>query len=194
MSSHHFVKENQEPSLWILGNHFNYDTIHQLLEWSPSVHAILPSSEILLSLQIKIDKIYYLSSQKELLNIYKTLYPIEFIETNHLEKLFSDELQSRPSHHYIIGLDLETLYKWFYNTPNELRHFLIGISANQKWISPPLEWSKWLPKGQKFSILGNTEDWEIIGNLKIDNKLFISENDQLILIKNLKYNCLIEYL
>jgi hypothetical protein len=37
MSSHHFVKENQEPFLFVKGNNFPFEIVEQLLEWNPSV-------------------------------------------------------------------------------------------------------------------------------------------------------------
>jgi hypothetical protein len=37
MSSHHFVKENQEPFLFVIGDNFPFEIVEQLLEWNPSV-------------------------------------------------------------------------------------------------------------------------------------------------------------
>jgi thiamine pyrophosphokinase len=59
MSSHHIVREKQEPALLVLGmGDFNYEQLGQLLEWSPTVIATVQTSELLLSLNIKIDWVF----------------------------------------------------------------------------------------------------------------------------------------
>jgi thiamine pyrophosphokinase len=56
MSSHHIVKEKQEPALYIheLGG-FNEEHLGQLLEWSPTVVVWAEAYEKVASLGIKID-------------------------------------------------------------------------------------------------------------------------------------------
>src|ERR1700722_2163434 len=56
MSSHHIVREKQEPALLVLGlDDFPDELLGQLLEWSPTVIATADTAEILSSRQIKID-------------------------------------------------------------------------------------------------------------------------------------------
>ncbi|HVW96454.1 MAG TPA: hypothetical protein VHA56_10850 [Mucilaginibacter sp.] len=56
MSSHHIVREKQEPALLLLGlDHFDEEMLGQLLEWSPTVIAVPQTAEKLNSLGIKID-------------------------------------------------------------------------------------------------------------------------------------------
>lgn len=56
MSSHHIVREKQEPALLVLGlNHFTEDHLGQLLEWSPTLIATPPVAEQLAVYGIKID-------------------------------------------------------------------------------------------------------------------------------------------
>ena len=56
MSSHHIVREKQEPALLVLGlNHFTDDELGQLLEWSPTLIASPPVAEQLAVYGIKID-------------------------------------------------------------------------------------------------------------------------------------------
>ena len=56
MSSHHIVKEKQEPALYIhcLGN-FDEEYLGQLLEWSPTLLVAASQYEKVLSLGIKVD-------------------------------------------------------------------------------------------------------------------------------------------
>jgi thiamine pyrophosphokinase len=56
MSSHHVVREKQEPALLVLGlENFSDELLGQLLEWSPTVIAIADTAENLTSREIKID-------------------------------------------------------------------------------------------------------------------------------------------
>lgn len=56
MSSHHIVKEKQEPALYIhqLGD-FNEEYLGQLLEWSPTLIVNASAYEKIISLGLKID-------------------------------------------------------------------------------------------------------------------------------------------
>jgi thiamine pyrophosphokinase len=56
MSSHHIVREKQEPALLVFGlNNFTDDELGQLLEWSPTLIATPPVAEQLYIYGIKID-------------------------------------------------------------------------------------------------------------------------------------------
>lgn len=56
MSSHHIVREKQEPALLVLGlEGFPEEMLGQLLEWSPTVIATAQTAEKLISMGIKID-------------------------------------------------------------------------------------------------------------------------------------------
>jgi hypothetical protein len=56
MSSHHFVKEGQEPALLIL-DALTYDVAGPLLEWAPLVVVVQPALEDVLLWNIKIDAV-----------------------------------------------------------------------------------------------------------------------------------------
>ena len=56
MSSHHIVREKQEPALLVLGlTQFDTELLGQLLEWSPTVIVESGLAEVVDSLGIKID-------------------------------------------------------------------------------------------------------------------------------------------
>ena len=58
MSSHHIVREKQEPALLILDfTSFNEEYLGQLLEWSPTVIIPLSLFEKVMSMGIKVDAI-----------------------------------------------------------------------------------------------------------------------------------------
>lgn len=59
MSSHHIVRDQQEPALVIEDiTNIDQDTLYQLLEWSPMIICNQASYEKLAPLNIKVDRIY----------------------------------------------------------------------------------------------------------------------------------------
>src|SRR4051812_7146441 len=65
MSSHHIVRDNQEPALLILTTSTPFEIVQQLLEWSPSVMVDAPELNTVLSWGIKIDVALFPESKKE---------------------------------------------------------------------------------------------------------------------------------
>jgi thiamine pyrophosphokinase len=56
MSSHHIVKDNQEPALIIAnGESCSFELLGQLLEWSPFVIVLDRAMERVIELEIKVD-------------------------------------------------------------------------------------------------------------------------------------------
>src|SRR3954465_5486275 len=58
MSSHHIVREKQEPALLVLGlDHFSEEMLGQLLEWSPTVITTPLTAEQIDAFGIKVDMV-----------------------------------------------------------------------------------------------------------------------------------------
>jgi hypothetical protein len=66
MSSHHIIREKQEPALYIhyLGN-FDQENLGQLLEWSPSIIVAASEYEKAISLGIKVDVVIGVDAELE---------------------------------------------------------------------------------------------------------------------------------
>ncbi|MBT0809823.1 thiamine pyrophosphokinase [Litoribacter ruber] len=110
MSSHHFVKENQEPALVILGlEGLDYDTIAPLLEWVPTVAVTEETVEKVISLGIKIDLILAsIGFQKENIHLLEEQYPVRFMtakEGKYLEEGLQYLVASKHSAVNILGYD-----------------------------------------------------------------------------------------
>lgn len=75
MSSHHIIREKQEPALYIhhLGN-FDEENLGQLLEWSPAILVAASEYEKALSLGIKIDVVIGVADQLEIQENTKFIY------------------------------------------------------------------------------------------------------------------------
>ena len=91
MSSHHIVKENQEPALLILNTEtIRFEKTQELLEWSPTVIVTEACLEKALGWGIKIDVV--LAPAERIQSLTQTLHhqaPIQFI-------LFEDESKIIP--------------------------------------------------------------------------------------------------
>lgn len=88
MSSHHIVRDDQEPALIIAnGAACNPELLGQLLEWSPLVIVLDSAMERVLELGIKVDVLLGDFDRGFNPEIYKTTqYPIEIVHTPDQEK------------------------------------------------------------------------------------------------------------
>ncbi|PZX58390.1 hypothetical protein LV84_01598 [Algoriphagus ratkowskyi] len=110
MSSHHFVKDKQEPAILILdADHLRFDQVSPLLEWVPTVLVSEKALEQVLSWGIKIDVILASTTfQQENQQLLEEQYPLKFITGSD-----ADDLQT--------GLD------YLLSTDHKAVH-LVGIS------------------------------------------------------------------
>ncbi len=89
MSSHHIVREKQEPALIIAnGEACSLELLHQLLEWSPFVVVLDGAIERVLSLGIKVDVLFgdFDDLALSLDEIKHSQFPIEIIHAPDQEK------------------------------------------------------------------------------------------------------------
>ena len=89
MSSHHFVKEQQEPAVFILDvEGISFDTVAPLLEWSPTLLVAQEAVEVVLSWGIKIDIILASQAfQNENGYLLEEQYPLRFLTVSSLTAL-----------------------------------------------------------------------------------------------------------
>jgi hypothetical protein len=89
MSSHHFVKEQQEPAVFILDvEGISFETVAPLLEWSPTLLVAQEAVEVVLSWGIKIDVILATSSfQEDNRHLLEEQYPLRFLTVSTLSGL-----------------------------------------------------------------------------------------------------------
>ncbi|HEY1053687.1 MAG TPA: thiamine diphosphokinase, partial [Emticicia sp.] len=88
MSSHHIVREKQEPALIIAnGEACSFELLGQLLEWSPFVVVLDQAIHRVIELGIKVDVLLGdFDVNIDLTEIEKSQYPIEIIHTPDQEK------------------------------------------------------------------------------------------------------------
>lgn len=91
MSSHHFVKDQQEPAVFILNaDEIHFDQVSAMLEWVPTVLVSEEAIDQVLSWGIKIDVILASEEfQKANPQLLEEQYPLKFLTVN--EGSFLDE-------------------------------------------------------------------------------------------------------
>lgn len=89
MSSHHFVKDQQEPAVLILdADSIRFDQVSPLLEWVPTVLVSEKALDQVLSWGIKIDVILATASfQQKNQHLPEEQYPMKFITCSEKEDL-----------------------------------------------------------------------------------------------------------
>jgi thiamine pyrophosphokinase len=148
MSSHHFVKENQEPALLILSARaIPFERVQELLEWSPTVIVAYHEIEQILGWGIKIDVLLCSDPQvdyfKQLLNDQE---PVQFITYRQETDIFSTAYRFLAAAKYkavnilassisqlmvvqsFVGIDVEVFYdnqRWVY----------VHSKKFEKWVS-----------------------------------------------------------
>ena len=110
MSSHHFVKEQQEPSVFILNTEdISFDTVSPLLEWVPTVLVWQDCVETVLSWGIKVDVILATTAfQKANLHLLEEQYPVRFLNVSNggfLEEGLQYLLASQHKGVHLVGFD-----------------------------------------------------------------------------------------
>jgi hypothetical protein len=110
MSSHHFVKENQEPALLILDlEEREYGSMAPLLEWVPTVLVSETAVEKLISWGVKVDVILASEEfQRDNIHLLEEQYPVRFMtvkDGTYLEEGLQYLIASKHSAVNVVGFD-----------------------------------------------------------------------------------------
>jgi thiamine pyrophosphokinase len=171
MSSHHVVREKQEPALLVLGlDNFNDELLGQLLEWSPTVITTSETAEKLNSYGIKIDWIITDSINEVQQSDVKLM-------TANGNNIADAALKYLTAYGYpavnIITDELNfTDYEPYANKIN-----LVIFNNNKKIFPIKPGFSKWKPAGDTVEVLTLLNDIEVKGLEKISDHLYRTTSD-----------------
>jgi thiamine pyrophosphokinase len=164
MSSHHIVKDNQEPALIIAnGASCSAELLNQLLEWSPFIIVLDNAIERVLELGIKIDVIlgdfdnhfdpnYYTSKQ----------FPLEIVHTPNqdktdLEKAFDYLIEKGHSSVNVVWATGKRTDHTISNLTNIVRYKdtlkIVILDDYSKVFLLPKLFKKWYPKNTILSLI-----------------------------------------
>lgn len=191
MSSHHIVREKQEPALIIAnGEACSFDLLGQLLEWSPFVVVLDQAIHRVIELGIKIDVLLGdFDGNIDLTEIEKSQYPIEIIhapdqEKTDLDKAFEMLISrgfpaanvvwatGRRADHSMTNMTNIIRYK------SKLQIVLIDdYSIIYPLLSTPNVFEKWFAKGTPISLI----PVGTVTGIRTENLLYKLDNESLIL-------------
>jgi thiamine pyrophosphokinase len=157
MSSHHIVREKQEPALLVLGpGGFSTELFGQLLEWNPTVIATAATASLMHENGIKIDCVIAKGAYKPLQRDTKVLpagndtmaeAALKYLVTRAYPavNIVTDDLQLKD-------------YLFFTDKIN-----LVIFSNNQKIYPVASGFSKWKPAGDIIEILTHPHELDYSG-------------------------------
>ncbi|HYF70838.1 MAG TPA: hypothetical protein VD884_22040 [Ohtaekwangia sp.] len=187
MSSHHFVKEGQEPALFIQYA-ISHKLIEPLLEWAPLVIVEGSVIEQVLVWGIKIDVVLTDRKEDELSPLLADQMPVRIIKfesESGIHAVLSDFLKSEGQKNVTIVSDHTTVWMEFLRDKDDLNSIVI-VQEMIRWFfvkSGSLE--KWLPAETQLEIapVSNTYSLEVKGAENQGDKLIVKA-DSLVNIKS----------
>ncbi len=153
MSSHHIIREDQEPALLIMdAQAVSYETVQELLEWSPTVMVAEQALPDVLLWGIKIDVVIAATSSISALtaSLYDQ-FPIKLISCNTQEETLSTAL------YFLIAAKQKAVNILSIERLKNFESFssldLSVLQASKRWsfIRNGL-YEKWLPAGRIIHI------------------------------------------
>lgn len=184
MSSHHIVRDEQEPALLILEpNVVSFDLLMSLMEWSPTV--LVPETHLdeVLSWGIKIDLVICSLNNKEAVEAkvmeQAPVQVLAFHQPDYLADAFNYLLAKKYYALNVIGnLPNTTEEPQFGNLLKVVYYYQ---ESKVYWMAQG-KYEKWMEKGQKLSVFGPQNlVLEIVG-LSGDAKELSVEQDQVVSI------------
>jgi thiamine pyrophosphokinase len=171
MSSHHIVREKQEPALLVLDmDNFPSEQLGQLLEWSPTVIAAMAPAEKLHSLGIKID---WVISNGEGLALQADLYLLNAGDGNPAETALKFLIaNSYPAVNIITNSFAPEDYGFYADKIN-----LVIFCNNRKIFAVHSKFSKWKAAGETIELLTPVNNFHFNGLEKIGDYRYKTTND-----------------
>lgn len=176
MSSHHIVRERQEPALLVTDIYsIDAELVGQLLEWSPTIIADVNSYEAISSQAYKVDVIF-------------TPIPID-LPQEHIKTVLYEENYIVSALNYLIqegykavnvlgsGFDKEILERFVAAID------IVWLHNDTRTIFVQSGFEKWMPAGDELSIAPLLSDLETIGLQKVEENCFKTIKDGFFKIK-----------
>ncbi len=178
MSSHHFVKEFQEPALLILSlEEEEIEKLESLLEWAPYVIVHENVFADIFNREIKIDAVFCQKVNRELiLNLIEMQWNIDLFEIELTDNLIEKSLHiiEKNGGRNLNVFDTENTLTIDFQLFESAGSQIIIFSDTFKWHLPnELKFEKWLPEQTQLKFkLGENQILEIEGKY---NQLSASE-------------------
>ncbi|MCO5936869.1 thiamine pyrophosphokinase [Mucilaginibacter sp. RB4R14] len=171
MSSHHIVREKQEPALLLLSlGNFSEELLGQLLEWSPTVIATPLIAEQMNSYEIKIDIIVADEIDKTLQSYIRQ---IPQAGASQVEAALNFLIQNEYKAVNVVADDVN--FNEFTTFASKIN--IVIYSGNQKIYAVNPGFSKWKPAGESIRILSLYLNLQTNGLADKGNGDFVTTTD-----------------
>ena len=154
MSSHHFVKEGQEPALFIL-EAISLEVVEPLLEWVPFILVADIALENVLRWGIKVDVILqHGNTHQEIKEKVNNQIPVQILSCNG-ENFMTKGLQFLiENNNLAVNLIASPGVDFFKEAEKFVHQIQICVvGQNQKWSAVTSgKFQKWMPAGSKLAI------------------------------------------
>lgn len=170
MSSHHIVREKQEPALLIMDlNGFNDEHLGQLLEWNPTVLVNEPVYEAADSLGIKIDGVISSSISSPLQH--KTFV----IHTGNSPLLDALKYLAGEQYHAVNIITTSFKLKDYALFADSIT--LVILTPQTRIFTAKPGFSKWKVAGEQIEILSEVKNLNTMGLHKISEHTYKTEKE-----------------
>jgi len=172
MSSHHIVREKQEPALLVLGmEQFTDELLGQLLEWSPTLIVTANTVEKLNAAGIKVDIVIDSSADPE--DIQSDIKFIRASDTTETEAALTYLVQQKyPAVNVVTDDFMMNDYSAFADRIN-----LVIYCGNKKIYPVSNGFSKWKPMGESIELLGPAKNLTVTGLSKVADNEYLTQSD-----------------
>jgi thiamine pyrophosphokinase len=171
MSSHHIVREKQEPALLILSlDNFQEELLGQLLEWSPTVITTPLIAEQINTFEIKIDVII---ADEIDLSLQSDIKYISAGNTSPIDAALNYLIDKEYKAVNII--DNEFSMDEFMPFADKIN--MVIYSGQQKIYAIKTGFNKWKPAGELISILSVPSGLQTSGLQPLGGNKFVTTND-----------------
>ena len=182
MSSHHIVRDRQEPALLVtLIEDFNPDYLGQMLEWSPVVFAMQSEADKLHSLGIKIDYIF----------VQDTEIKITSASQEHTELIVLSELDVLNAIQFLIEDEFSAVNITGKKEILDVIFPFVGlidlalITETHKWYPVNKVLEKWYKRDEVLWVYNSpsTNHFELSNTSKSTNNSFVTLTDGIVTIQ-----------
>jgi thiamine pyrophosphokinase len=171
MSSHHVIREKQEPALLVLGlDNFTHELLGQLLEWSPTVITTSQTAEKLDAYGIKIDWIITDCANEVLQSDVKLMSAGN-------GNLTDTALKYLTTYEYpAVNIITDELHLDDYE-PYAAQINLVIFNGGKKIFPVAPGFSKWKPAGDIIELLTDVKHLQFTGLDEVSDKLYKTTAD-----------------
>ncbi|MDH5828455.1 MULTISPECIES: hypothetical protein [Sphingobacterium] len=176
MSSHHIVRERQEPALLITDIYsIDIDLVGQILEWSPTIITDIDSYEAVTSQNYKVDVIF----TNKLIDLPQEHVKSVFFETNYVEAALRYLVQEGYSAVNILGGGFDkTVLEQFAKKID-----IVWLRDDKRTIFVQSGFQKWMPAGDELIIESTLNELELEGVALISENKYKTIKDGFFKIK-----------